>query len=56
VQAKKWQTQFVTEERKIRCEESAKTEKDLKWWKSNEKLKVVRGEVDAIDSQLIFLK
>lgn len=56
MQTRKWQTQFVTEERKIICQESAEAQKELKWWKSNEKLKMMSRKVEAIGSQLIFLK
>jgi hypothetical protein len=51
-----WQTRIFTDERKLHCEEDLKRERAERWWKCNEKMKVLISQVDEMEKGLALLK
>lgn len=51
-----WQTRIFTDERKLHCEEDMKRERGERWWRCNERMKVVSWQIDEAEEGLIFLK
>lgn len=51
-----WQTRIFTDERKLICEEDLRREKQEKWWKVYEKMKVLIRQVDEMEEGFVLLK